>query len=189
MKRVDFDPNGARNPQNRGKSGYVRISWEEAIKLVTDEIKRQKREYGPGCIAVSHGSHHTWGNIGYYLSALFRFRQRDRRRACITIPIPEGWYWGAVHHWGYTLRIGRKPGTVETACRTATRSCVGSRPESTSGSYGAGGGTVCRRGSEPQARHQGRSSTLLLRDRVPARFAPKPTTSFAMAMAIFLCGR
>src|SRR5262245_57077638 len=44
MKRVDFDPNGERNPQNRGKSGYVRISWEEAIKLVTDEIKRPKRE-------------------------------------------------------------------------------------------------------------------------------------------------
>src|SRR6195256_4881011 len=55
MKRVDFDPNGARNPQNRGKSGYVRISWEEAIRLLTDEIKRQKREYGPGCIATSHG--------------------------------------------------------------------------------------------------------------------------------------
>ena len=73
MKRVDFDPNGERNPQNRGKSGYVRISWEEAIKLVTDEIKRQKLTYGPGCIAVSHGSHHTWGNVGYYLSALFRF--------------------------------------------------------------------------------------------------------------------
>ena len=73
MKRVDFDPNGARNPQNRGKSGYVRISWDEAIKIVTDEIKRQKREYGPGAITFSHGSHHTWGNIGYYLSALFRF--------------------------------------------------------------------------------------------------------------------
>ena len=73
MKRVDFDPNGERNPQNRGKSGYVRISWDEAIKIVTDEIKRQKREYGPGAITFSHGSHHTWGNIGYYLSALFRF--------------------------------------------------------------------------------------------------------------------
>ena len=36
MKRVDYDPNGERNPQNRGKSGYVRISWDEAIKLVTD---------------------------------------------------------------------------------------------------------------------------------------------------------
>ena len=31
MKRVDFDPNGERNPQNRGKSGYVRISWDEAL--------------------------------------------------------------------------------------------------------------------------------------------------------------
>ena len=36
MKRVDFDPNGERNPQNRGKSGYVRISWEEALDLVAE---------------------------------------------------------------------------------------------------------------------------------------------------------
>ena len=28
MKRVDFDPNGERNPQNRGVSGYERISWD-----------------------------------------------------------------------------------------------------------------------------------------------------------------
>src|SRR5581483_10607282 len=73
MKRADFDPNGARHPENRGKSGYVRISWDEALKIVSDEIKRQKSVHGPGSIAVSHGSHHTWGNIGYYLSALFRF--------------------------------------------------------------------------------------------------------------------
>jgi len=26
MKRVDFDPNGERHPENRGKSGYERIS-------------------------------------------------------------------------------------------------------------------------------------------------------------------
>jgi len=74
MKRVDFDPNGERNPHNRGKSGYVRISWQEALDLVAGEIKRLKRAHGPGVMAVSHGSHHTWGNIGYYLSALFRFR-------------------------------------------------------------------------------------------------------------------
>ena len=30
MRRVDWDPNGERNPQNRGTSGYVRISWDEA---------------------------------------------------------------------------------------------------------------------------------------------------------------
>ncbi len=37
MKRVDFDPNGERNPQNRGKSGYERISWEEALDIVSSE--------------------------------------------------------------------------------------------------------------------------------------------------------
>ena len=66
MKRVDFDPNGARNPQNRGVSGYERISWDEAFSLVANEIKRLKEKYGPGVMASSHGSHHTWGNIGYY---------------------------------------------------------------------------------------------------------------------------
>jgi trimethylamine-N-oxide reductase (cytochrome c) len=33
LKRVDWDPNGERNPQNRGKSRYVRISWDEAAQL------------------------------------------------------------------------------------------------------------------------------------------------------------
>ena len=47
MKRVDFDPNGERNPQNRGKSGYVRISWDEALDLVGSEIKRLKRQTAP----------------------------------------------------------------------------------------------------------------------------------------------
>src|SRR3979490_403967 len=32
MKRVDFNPDGERNPQNRGKSGYVRISWGGRVK-------------------------------------------------------------------------------------------------------------------------------------------------------------
>ena len=64
MKRVDFDPNGERNPQNRGKSGYERISWDEALDLVAGEIKRTKREHGPGVMAVSHGSHQTWGKLG-----------------------------------------------------------------------------------------------------------------------------
>ena len=116
MKRVDFDPNGERNPQNRGKSGYVRISWDEAIKIVTDEIKRQKREYGPGAITFSHGSHHTWGNVGYYLSALFRFANAVGMTRIHHNPDSwEGWYWGAVHHWGYTLRVGQSEtyGTVE----------------------------------------------------------------------------
>ena len=44
MKRVDFDPNGERNPQNRGKSAYERISWDEALDIVSGEIARVKRD-------------------------------------------------------------------------------------------------------------------------------------------------
>ena len=167
MKRVDFDPNGARNPQNRGKSGYVRISWEEAIKLVTDEIKRQKREHGPGAIAFSHGSHHTWGNIGYYLSALFRFANAVGMTRVHHNPDSwEGWYWGAVHHWGYTLRVGQSEtyGTVEDCLQNCDMIVSwAADPESTSGSYGAQEGTVRRQWlKDPEARHQGRARRSLL---------------------------
>src|SRR5512135_3646174 len=31
LKRVDWDPDGERHPETRGKSGYVRISWDEAL--------------------------------------------------------------------------------------------------------------------------------------------------------------
>ena len=39
LKRVDWDPKGERNTQNRGKSKYVRISWDEAIDVVVAEIR------------------------------------------------------------------------------------------------------------------------------------------------------
>ena len=42
MKRVDFDPNGERNPQNRGISGYKRISWDEAFDLVAGKRELRK---------------------------------------------------------------------------------------------------------------------------------------------------
>jgi trimethylamine-N-oxide reductase (cytochrome c) len=43
LKRVDFDPNGARNIQNRGVSGYEPISWDEALDLVAGEMIRLHR--------------------------------------------------------------------------------------------------------------------------------------------------
>ncbi len=193
MKRADFDPNGERNPANRGKSEYVRISWEEAIKIVTDEIKRQKLTYGPGAIAVSHGSHHTWGNVGYYLSALFRFANAVGMTRVHHNPDSwEGWYWGAVHHWGYTLRVGQSEtyGTVEDCLQNCDMIVFwAADPESTSGSYGAQEGTVRRQWlKNPKLGvkvvhvdpYYNASAQFL-----PGKwFAPKPTTSVAMAMAI-----
>jgi trimethylamine-N-oxide reductase (cytochrome c) len=46
LKRVDFDPYGKRNPQNRGISGYEPISWDEALDIISKEIIRIKREHG-----------------------------------------------------------------------------------------------------------------------------------------------
>ena len=47
LKRVDFDPEGERNTQNRGISGYEPISWDEALDIVADEIIRDEARGRP----------------------------------------------------------------------------------------------------------------------------------------------
>ncbi len=139
MKRTDFDPNGDRNPQNRGKSGYERISWDEALDIVVAEIKRQKHEHGPGSITIPMGSHHQWGNIGYYLSSLLRFGNLIGFTRVLANPDSwEGWYWGAMHHWGHSQRIGigANYGTVSDCLQEAELIVFwSSDPESTNGAY------------------------------------------------------
>ena len=148
MKRVDFDPNGERNPQNRGISGYERISWDEALDIVADEIKRVKREHGPGAIMNGSGSHHNWGVLGYWLSARIRFFNTIGWTPVAHNPDSwEGWYWGAVHHWGQSARNGggETYGTVEDLLKNAEMVVFWSTdPEATSGVYGAYEGTVRR---------------------------------------------
>jgi molybdopterin guanine dinucleotide-containing S/N-oxide reductase-like protein len=102
MKRVDWDPQGKRNPQNRGTSKYVRISWEEALDIIVSEIKRIKQQYGMEAILsqsdghgetmtinAAHGCHRKLLRLlgGYTLQT----RNTDSW---------EGWYWGAKHVWG-----------------------------------------------------------------------------------------
>lgn len=148
MKRVDFDPNGERNPQNRGVSGYERISWDEALDMVASEIKRVKKEFGLGAIALSHGSHHTWGNVGYYLSALYRFWNSVGFTKVVHNPDSwEGWYWGASHHWGSSMRLGggEMTGQVEDALKNCEMMVFwSSDPEATNGGYAGFEGTTRR---------------------------------------------
>ncbi len=110
MKRVDFDPNGApgsegpggRNIRNRGVSRYVRISWDEALDIVTAEMLRMKDTYGPTAILYQSDQHgenkvvHGPHGCGRKLLRLFggytlQVRQPDSW---------EGWWWGAKHVWG-----------------------------------------------------------------------------------------
>lgn len=148
MKRVDFDPNGNRNCQNRGISGYERISWDEVLGIVASEIKRVKRDFGQGAIMLNHGSHHTWGNIGYYLSAAYKLFNAIGHTHVIHNPDSwEGWYWGATHHFGYSMRLGQTEtySCVEDLLKEAEMVVFWSAdPEATSGSYAAFEGTSRR---------------------------------------------
>jgi molybdopterin guanine dinucleotide-containing S/N-oxide reductase-like protein len=148
MKRVDFDPEGQRNCKNRGSSGYERISWDLAIDMVANEIKRVKRDYGPGAIMNGSGSHHTWGYLGYMLSARLRFFNSIGVTPIVHNPDSwEGWHWGAMHHWGQSLRLGGAEayGTVEDCLKHCEMVVFwSSDPEATSGVYGAFEGTTRR---------------------------------------------
>ena len=148
MKRVDFDPKGERNPQNRGISGYERISWDEALDIVSAEITRQKTVHGPGSIALQHHSHHQWGNVGYYLSAMLRFgNMLGFTRIGHNPDSWEGWYWGGMHHIGSSLRLGLPAfyGTVEDALKECEMMVFwSSDPESTNGIYAGYEGTQRR---------------------------------------------
>lgn len=139
MKRVDFDPNGERNPQNRGTSGYERISWDEALDIVAGEIKRCKKEHGNGSIFASYSSHHLWGNIGYYICSLFRFINTIGMSKMVINPDSwEGWYWGGMHHYGNSMRNGGAEvyGQMEDCLQNCDMIVFwSSDPEATNGTY------------------------------------------------------
>jgi trimethylamine-N-oxide reductase (cytochrome c) len=140
MKRVDFDPDGERNPQNRGKSGYERISWEEALDLVAGEMKRIRTQYGPEAITSRASSHHNWGNLGYRSAAWARFFNLIGFTDILDNPDSwEGWHWGATHAWGFFWRLGNPEhyDLLEDALRhTELIIQWGNDPDTTHGIYG-----------------------------------------------------
>ena len=140
MKRVDFDPDGERNPQNRGKSGYERISWDEALDLVAGEMKRIRTQYGPEAITSRASSHHNWGNLGYRSAAWARFFNLIGFTDILDNPDSwEGWHWGATHAWGFFWRLGNPEhyDLLEDALRhTELIIQWGNDPDTTHGIYG-----------------------------------------------------
>ena len=96
LKRMDWDPQGERNVQNRGSGKYIRISWEEAVDIIVSELKRINQKYGPyavlsqsdghGETKVVHGPH---GCQNALLNLLGGFTLQTRNPDSW-----EGWYWG-----------------------------------------------------------------------------------------------
>lgn len=91
MIREDFveTPDGQnRNTENRGKSGYRRASWDEALGLVAREIKRIQGTYGKEAVTAITSSHHSWGLCGYKISLFKRFSPCWATPASWTTPTP-----------------------------------------------------------------------------------------------------
>jgi len=141
LKRVDFNPDGERHPESRGKSGYVRISWDEATEIIASEIKRVHKKYGPYAILcqidghgetkVVHGPHGCCTPLldlmgGYTLQA----RNPDSW---------EGWCWGAKHAWGMEPVGQMRPQTnvfPDIAGNTELMLFQGGDPETTPWGWG-----------------------------------------------------
>ena len=102
LKRVDWDPKGERNPQNRGKSPYVRISWDEATQIIADELLRIKEKYGMSAVlseADMHGEGKhispSHGCANRLLSLLGGYTVQMRNQDSW-----EGYSWGSKNVWG-----------------------------------------------------------------------------------------
>ena len=112
-KRVDFDPKGKRNTQNRGKSSYERISWDEALDIVAGEMKRIRQTYGPAAITACTSSHHNWGLLFYKQGPMARFFRILGYTELWDNPDSwEGRLWGAVHAYGNYQSLGTPKGAL-----------------------------------------------------------------------------
>ena len=139
MKRVDFDPNGARNPQNRGKSPHQRITWDEALDMVGAEIRRVRETFGPSALAGMTSSHHNWGIVGYKMGPFYRFLNMIGYTPVLDNPDSwEGWHWGATHTYGFFWRLGmpEQYDLLEDSLKHAEMIVFWSNdPDSTRGTY------------------------------------------------------
>jgi len=107
QKRVDWDPSGERNTQNRGISGYERISWDEVFDILVKEYNRILDEYGPSALCYSHSAHPEWGSLHYLFSDQFRFRDMIGGTYLEFTPNSwEGWASGGPFLWGNWMGHG-----------------------------------------------------------------------------------
>ncbi len=107
MKRIGFDPKGDRHPETRGKAGYERINWDEALDIIISEMKRIREAYGPSAIGALDQDHHNWGIVGYRFGPYFRFFNTIGFTEVLHNPDSwEGWHWGAPHAYGFWWRLG-----------------------------------------------------------------------------------
>lgn len=141
LKRVDWDPNADRNPQNRGESKYVRISWDEALDIIASEIKRIKEKYGMAAV-LAQADGHGETKIVHAAHACNTLLLKQLGGYALQTRNPDSWegfYWGAKHvwgmePWGYESQFNVVPDIAEN---TELLLYWGCDPEVTPGAFGA----------------------------------------------------
>jgi trimethylamine-N-oxide reductase (cytochrome c) len=106
LKRVDWEPGGDPakiNAQNRGKSKFVRISWDEAIDIIEAELRRVIDKYGAFTVlCIGENGHRESKDLqaGGGCHATLMNQLGGYTRETRTPDSVEGWYWGAKWVWG-----------------------------------------------------------------------------------------
>jgi len=191
LKRIGFDPAGDRHPETRGKAGYERISWDEALDLVAGEMKRIRATYGAAAISGTPSSHQNWGNIAYHSNTFTRFFSLLGFTSVFQNPDSwEGWHWGAVHSWGFYWKMGISEQydlLEDTVKNTDLIIHWSGDPDSTRGAYAGQESAIWRLWLREQGIRQifidpfCNYTAAILADKW---IAPRPGTDAAMAMAV-----
>lgn len=124
LKRVDWEPGGDPakvNAQNRGKSKYKRITWDEATTIIANEIRRIQQKYGYFAILAQgdgHGEGKTVHGPHGCQTQLLRHMGPDLQSS-YTLQVRvadswEGWYWGGKHVTGWETQGTNAPATNMT---------------------------------------------------------------------------
>ena len=192
MKRVDFDPQSTdRKTQERGKSGYVSISWDEALDIVSNEMKRIRSKYGAPAITGAWTSHHFWGLLNYRFSAFKRFFNiLGYTEYLENADSWEVWVWGATHVYGNHWKMGLPDNfdLLEDALKNSELIVHwGSDPETSRATYGGQEAALWRYWLKQLGKKQifidpfCNYSASIYADQW---IAPRPGTDTALALAI-----
>lgn len=127
MKRKNWEPGGGKK-ELRGKDEWVRISWEEALDLVAEELKRVKTEYGNksilgtsrlinhyggGLVRWGSSSSGAWGIPQQHMTGFFSWAANDRldwRNAKLIVMWGANPAWSSAGNPTYNLLQAKKAG-------------------------------------------------------------------------------
>lgn len=116
LKRVGWEPGGKGKYDNRGDAEFVRISWDEAFDIVSEEIRRVRDTYGPSALCFQDTFHTTWGTI-HGMGTEYTIAPRFfNLLGGFTEYVPgtcswAGWVSGATFMYGYWWTNGTSEGT------------------------------------------------------------------------------